>query len=365
MKGLYIHIPFCRQKCLYCDFISLSGKEHLIPEYLSALAREAEKYRGAAVDTVFIGGGTPSLLGIENIYSLFDIVYKNFSVERDAEITAEVNPESADEEKIKAFADAGVNRISMGVQSFNDAELAALGRIHNSKTAYNAACIVKKYINNFNMDIITGIPHQTPDTLLNTLETAMSLMPMHLSCYSLIIEEGTPFFDIYKDKALLPDEDTDRDMYHFTCNFLNKNGYKRYEISNFSKPGAECRHNLKYWSCNEYIGLGAAAHSYINFKRFYNTSCITDYINGNTIFVECENLSEKDRIFEFIIMGLRKADGINLAEFYNIFGTDILSLFSKEISRHIKNGFLEEENGFLRLTQSGIDVSNTILCDFV
>lgn len=221
MRGLYIHIPFCVKKCSYCDFSSYCGQEEKIPLYIEALSKEADKYRHQKIDTVFVGGGTPSIMSERDIYNLFNVINKKFIVSKDCEITVEVNPDTVAEEKIKAFCESGVNRISMGVQSFDDNELKILGRIHNAQKAEQAAEIIRKYTNNYSLDIMTGIPKQTKESLHKTLEKAVSLSPAHISCYSLIIEEGTPFYDMY-DELDVPDEDTDREMYHFTCDFLKK-----------------------------------------------------------------------------------------------------------------------------------------------
>lgn len=365
MLGLYIHIPFCVQKCKYCDFASYVGKEGDIPMYLKAAEREMQKYKGYKIDTIFIGGGTPSVLSEHNIYELSESINKNFSVSEDAEFTAEVNPDTVTDKKIKAFKSIGVNRISMGVQSFSDTELRLLGRVHDSRRAASAAEIISRYIDNYSFDIMTGIPNQTMESLKHTLDTAFSLNPSHLSCYSLIIEEGTEFYRLYEENKLnQPDEDTDREMYHFLCAYLEENGYNRYEISNFAKNNRQCRHNLKYWSCDEYIGIGAAAHSYLNSERFFNTKSINEYISGN-MQAGSEHISENDKISEFIIMGLRKTEGISTELFKSRFGKDIFSLFGDTVQKFITGGFLEERDGFLRLTGIGTDVSNSIMCEFV
>ena len=362
-RGLYIHIPFCVRKCKYCDFTSWCGKEELIPEYINAVKREASLYNGEEIDSIFIGGGTPSLMGEREIYNLFDMINSNFIIDKDCEITVEVNPDTATEDKISAFCRSGVNRISMGVQSFDDSELQTLGRIHTSEKALYAADIISRHTNNYSFDIMTALPNQTAKSLKQTLQTAISLNPAHLSCYSLIIEEGTPFYKIY-DELDLPAEDEDRKMYHMTVDFLKQNGYNQYEISNFAKPGYECRHNLKYWDCMEYIGLGASAHSYYNSERFFNTGSIDKYLSGytkeETVYIE-----EKDKISEFMIMGLRKTEGIDTDVFYKRFGKNIYELFPDVLNKYISGGFLETNGRFLRLTRAGTDVSNSVLCEFV
>ena len=262
MKGLYIHIPFCKQKCKYCDFVSFPCMEDTADKYVDALKREAEQYKGEKIDTIFIGGGTPSILTPKQIEEVTKMCFDVFDVASDCEITTEANPGTMDDDKIKAMLNGGINRISVGVQSFNDDELKKIGRIHDAKTAYNTICHLDKMgFQNINLDLMTALPSQTFESLKNTLNTAVSLPVKHISAYSLIIEDGTPIEKEYSKGLLdIPNEDTDREMYMHTVDFLGKNGFKQYEISNFAKDGYECRHNVKYWTGEEYIGLGTAAH---------------------------------------------------------------------------------------------------------
>ena len=363
--GLYIHIPFCKQKCKYCDFVSFQRMEDTADKYIDALKREAEQYKGEKIDTIFIGGGTPSILTPKQIEEVTKMCFDVFDVASDCEITTEANPGTMDDDKIKAMLNGGINRISVGVQSFNDDELKKIGRIHDSKTAYNTICHLDKMgFQNINLDLMTALPSQTFESLKNTLNTAVSLPVKHISAYSLIIEGGTPIEKEYSKGLLdIPNEDTDREMYMHTVDFLGKNGFKQYEISNFAKDGYECRHNVKYWTGEEYIGLGTAAHSYIGNCRFYNTSDINEYIGGAR--KEVIELTENDKIAEFMITGLRMNRGVSENDFKLRFGKDIKDVFGSEFDKFIKLGLMQYIDGRYSLTLDGINVSNSILCEFV
>lgn len=367
MKGLYIHIPFCRQKCKYCDFTSFTNMEGMFSEYISALTEEMEEYRAEKVNSVFIGGGTPTALPSGELKKLLQTVFKKFDISADCEFTVEANPGTIDEEKIKVLLDGGVNRISVGVQSFNDNELKKIGRIHDSKMAYNTICQLSELgFSNINIDLMTALPSQTKASLSDTINTALSLPITHISAYSLIIEDGTPLEREYsKGMLILPNEDEDREMYADTVTALQNNGFHQYEISNFAKNGFECRHNKKYWQCEEYIGLGVAAHSYIDGKRFYNTSDLSEYIGGKMHTGDELYLTERDKIGEFMIMGLRMNVGISEAEFLKRFRKCIDDVYSRELEKFVSSGLLIRENGTIRFTDRGRDISNTVLCEFV
>ena len=367
MKGLYIHLPFCRQKCSYCDFISFTNHVPDIDAYLKVLEQEMEEYRGTPVDTVFLGGGTPSILSGPQLGFLLQGVRRIFKIDQNAEITIEANPKTLSPEKIKVLLSNGVNRLSLGVQSFVDQELKTIGRIHDAKTAYTTVCMARDLgFNNINLDLMMALPGQTLKSLRQTVETALSLKPEHLSCYSLILEEGTPLYKQYQEgKVTLPKEDTDREMYHFICKRLKENGYEQYEISNFSKSGKQCRHNLKYWQCEQYIGVGIAAHSYLDHRRFANTSDFKEYLSGRFHSEDRQELSNGDEMAEFMIMGLRMLKGVNIQEFERRFNIAIEEQFGGVSAKHVKNGFLAKEGDHYFLTAKGMDVSNTILCDFV
>ncbi|MBQ3426828.1 MAG: radical SAM family heme chaperone HemW [Clostridia bacterium] len=366
MKGLYIHIPFCVKKCEYCDFVSFSGMDARHDAYIDMLIREMEAYRGENIDTVFIGGGTPTALSSKRLTRLLAAVRKIFPIARETEFTVEVNPGTATEDKISALLSGGVDRVSVGVQSFNDAELKAIGRIHDARTAYTTVIRLKAAgFNNISIDLMASLPYQTIESFNATLDTALSLPITHISVYSLIIEDGTPIQKKYQSGIYkMPDEDTDRQLYRLTGELLSSRGFNRYEISNYARAGFESRHNLKYWNCDEYIGVGLAAHSYINGVRYYNTSDMTDYLSGKYRAGE-EILSDTDKRGEFMILGLRKIEGISEAVFGRRFGMDIESVYGDIILKYANLGVLEKADGFVRLTERGLDVANTVMSEFV
>ena len=365
-KGLYIHIPFCKKKCKYCDFISYTGREDIFDKYIEKLSDEALEYKGSEIDTVFIGGGTPSLLSCEQLKKLTEIIITTFVLSDDCEFTIEANPKTLDGDKLKTLKMCGINRISLGVQSFCDNELKVIGRIHDAKTAYNTVELIKEYgFDNFNLDLMMNLPNQTKKSLSKTLETAISLNPSHISCYSLILEENTPLFEEYESgKFQASSDDYDRELYTLAKDILSQNGYEQYEISNFAKKGFKSRHNLKYWNCDEYIGLGVAAHSYLNGIRFYNTSEIDEYLNG-FYHKEETSLSNEDEISEYIIMRLRLKDGIVASEFKKRFNVDFYESYKSLIDKFINTGFMKYENNSYKLTDKGFDVSNSIMCEFI
>ena len=366
-KGLYIHIPFCLQKCKYCDFVSFCGQEEQYDLYIDKLLTEASEYKGENVDTVFIGGGTPTILSVSQLSKLFSGIYKTFHVCNGYEFSIESNPKTLDNDKLSILKEYGINRISVGVQSFNNNELKAIGRIHDAESAYNTINMIKKHgFDNINIDIMLSLPGQTEDSLYNTINTAVQLNPTHISCYSLILEEGTKLYDEYASGIYTAiDEDYDRRLYHTAADLLKNSGYERYEISNFSKSGFLCRHNLKYWNCDEYIGLGVAAHSYINSRRFYNTSDISQYLKGNFHSDDICLLNQTEKIKEYIMMRLRLCDGINDNEFFDRFGTYFSQKYFPAINKLISGGFMNKSNNSYFLTDSGFDVSNSIICEFL
>lgn len=366
MRGLYIHIPFCKQKCLYCDFVSFANKCNKTGEYLDALICEMDMYKGETVDTVFIGGGTPSVLSRGEITRLLDAINERFNISDDVEFTMEINPGTVDNEKMTAMFYGGVNRVSVGVQSFNDNELKVIGRIHNSQTAINTVKALKDTgFSNISIDLMMSLPHQTEESFKNNLEIAMTLPVNHISVYSLIIEENTPIYNKYKSGEFTePDEDMDRRLYKYTKEYLEKNGFCRYEISNYAKAGFKSKHNLKYWNCNEYIGIGLNAHSYIDGVRYYNTADFNEYLSGN--FREGgDRLSREDKMGEFIILGLRKCEGVSLEEYKTLFGEDIKNRYGDVMDKFISLGALEMAGDMLRLTDYGMDISNTVMCEFL
>lgn len=366
MKGLYIHIPFCKQKCLYCDFVSFSDKCNKTGEYLDALIKEMDKYKGEKVNTVFIGGGTPSVLSCSEITRLLDAVNEKFILSYDTEFTMEINPGTVNKEKLEAMYYGGVNRVSVGVQSFNDSELKAIGRIHNRETAIATVKALNEMgFKNISLDLMMSLPYQTEESFKKNLEIAMMLPINHISIYSLIIEENTPIYNKYKSGEFKePDEDVDRKLYKYTKEYLTQNGFNRYEISNYARKGYESRHNLKYWNCEEYIGIGLNAHSYVNGVRYYNTSDFDKYLSGKYRDGE-EVLTTEDKMGEYMMLGLRKCEGIDINEFKSLFGRDIKACYGDVVKKFITLNALEMVGGRLRLTDYGMDISNTVMCEFL
>ncbi len=339
----------------------------MIDDYIDALGREAAMYAGADIDTVFLGGGTPSVLSAGQLERLLAVINSSFKLAPGAEFSAEINPGTLSPDKIGVMINGGVNRASIGVQSFDGKELRALGRIH---TAEQAAAAVEEMraagIKNINIDIMTSIPYQTRESLMETLKTAVSLPIDHISAYSLILEEGTPLFESAENGEFTPiSDDEDRDNYDMLADFLSENGFERYEISNFAKPGYECRHNVKYWECREYIGLGAAAHSYLNGRRFYNVSELHKYIRGEFRENDVLELSAEDMASEFMIMGLRMTRGVGAEEFSRRFGRTIESVYGEKLEKFIGLGLMKRLDGRYFLTRRGMDISNSVMCEFI
>lgn len=388
---LYIHIPFCVKKCAYCDFLSAPAGELEQRKYVDALIKEIEfnqdEFSGYLVRTVFMGGGTPSVLKGEETARIFQALRGNFHVDENAEITMEVNPGTVTKEKIVQWKERGVNRLSMGLQSVNDEELRMLGRIHTYEQFLDTWRLVRAGgFDNVNIDLISAIPGQTAESWERTLRTAAELGPEHLSAYSLIVEEGTPFYDRYGKNSgntgnwpPLPDEDTERRIYEDTARILKEYGFHRYEISNYARPGYECRHNLGYWERREYLGLGLGASSLIGNQRFHNTADMEKYLNvckdmekgkeqfGRRTFLheDMEELSEKDCMEEFMFLGLRKTAGVSCSEFRKLFGKNVEEVYGEPIRRFTEQGLLKGEGDMLRLTERGIDVSNYVFSEFL
>ena len=393
--GIYVHIPFCVKKCLYCDFVSMPDRrDGLTKSYVDALLAEVAGYRGKfgckdteyVVKTVYIGGGTPSILAPFFIVRILERIKEVFDVCADAEITIEANPGTLDADRLKIYREAGINRLSIGLQSADDNELKALGRIHDLDDfmkAYEAATAAG--FDNISVDVMTAIPYQTMDSLRVTLDTITGLdpAPKHISAYSLILEEGTPFYEMYKEKkdmkteepspclhVQLPDEDMERAMYHFTVDHLKERGYERYEISNFSKPGFESRHNTAYWRRRDYIGFGLAAASCVNGVRYQNTVRIDEYINGPYLddrFEEVTVLKPEDEMSEFMFLGLRMCEGVRAGDFFREFDKELTDVYGREIQRLVKEGLLAHDGALDRyyLTDKGIDYGNYAFSQFV
>jgi len=367
--GVYIHIPFCVRKCLYCDFNSFSGKEEYFEAYKNALVSEINAFGqadGLIVKTVFMGGGTPSVLPHGFISEILNAVGKKFIVDKEAEITIETNPGTVDYEKLKSYRHDGINRVSIGVQSLSDRLLKILGRIHDKRDFSECFELVKRAgFNNINFDLMFALPSQSVKEWEETLNSAVSLAPTHLSIYSLIIEEGTPFFDMFKKGELTEvSDEVDRKMYYAAKKILRENGFSQYEISNFSKKGFECRHNIGCWKRKEYIGFGLGACSFFDNKRYHNNYDLSDYIKGNW-FGEEEGFGEKDAFAEFMFLGLRMTEGVSHKEFFDRFGVELERIFGEKIKKVIKQGLLAVNGDRLYLTDKGIDLSNVVFREFL
>ena len=372
--SLYIHIPFCAQKCLYCDFPSFARKDHLRKAYIEALNKEIislrEKHNNLEINTIFIGGGTPSVLEADELECLLKEVAK-LNMAKDIEYSMECNPGNLTEEKLEVMKKYGVNRISMGLQAKQDNLLKGLGRIHNYKTFKENFLLAKKVgFNNINIDLMFGLPNQRLNEWEETLREIISLEPAHISAYSLIIEEGTAFYNLYEnDKLKLPTEEEERKMYHLAKKILEENGFNQYEISNYAKEGKECRHNLAYWNMDNWIGVGSASASYIDGKRIKNISSVEKYINSinekREAVEEIINNSKNDNMEEFMFMGLRKINGIDENEFKKRFSMNINDVYGEILNKYIDEGLLIRESGRIFLSEKGIEISNIIMADFL
>lgn len=368
--GLYLHIPFCRSKCLYCDFCSFPRQdEEKMVEYAAALCRDLKKHatlcRDYIVDTVFLGGGTPTTLPAYLLKELMGEIYKNYNVSPTAEITAECNPVTGERELFARMRAAGINRLSIGLQSAHENELKALGRLHNFDIF--ATCFADARaagFDNISVDVMSGIPLQTPESRRETLQKVLALSPEHISSYDLIIEAGTPF--ARKRATLsLPDEEAARKMYLEGIEFLAENGYAQYEISNFAKRGYESRHNLKYWNCDEYLGFGVAAYSDFGGTRFGNSRDIEEYIKGHDITEESTTPDREERMNEYVMLRFRLCEGIDTAVFESRFGASFEEIYGKKLAPFVASGLVKQESGRYSLSQEGMLVSNAILSDIL
>ncbi len=388
MLELYIHIPFCVRKCNYCDFLSFPGNRELQEAYMAALFSEIEgrasEYKDYKVVSVFIGGGTPSVVQAKWIVKLLELLKKYYQLEKYAEITIEVNPGTVDAKMLDDYYKAGINRLSIGLQSANDVQLKRLGRIHTFAQfleTYEAARVAG--FQNINVDVMSALPGQSLDSYKDTLGQVLSLVPRpeHISAYSLIVEEGTPFAKWEEEGMLdVPDEDIERLMYEETKRILEEAGYSRYEISNYAKKGYECRHNVGYWKRVDYVGFGIGAASLVQENRFCNDNNLQNYLKHP---MECRSrlrhLCEKEQMEEFMFLGLRMTAGVSEKEFKNAFGYTLSEVYGTVIAENIQNGLLcyreevlpelecggETRNLFLALTAKGLDVSNYVMAQFL
>lgn len=361
--GIYIHIPYCRSKCPYCDFFSMRGNDNEYKKYTDIL-KENIKYWGIkiseTVDTIYIGGGTPSVIGNENISDILNCVKNNFNISENAEITMEINPESGKKLNFKNLYDSGINRISIGLQSADSNELKKLGRIHSISDVTETINLAKTAgIDNISLDIMLGIPEQNMESLKNTIDFCVESGVKHISSYILKIEENTFYYKNPK-KFNFPDDDTVSDFYLFSVDYLSGKGFKQYEISNFSVPGYESKHNLKYWNLENYIGIGPAAHSFYGNKRFYYGRSIEDFKNNKIIKDGFGGSKE-----EYIMLKLRLTKGLYINEYKKAFGEDFTEDFYKKIDIYNKAGYLNYGNGIISLTPKGFLVSNNIISDLI
>lgn len=373
--GLYIHIPFCVKKCEYCDFLSWNAGEEERQQYVAALLSEIESYRefakGYRVSTIFIGGGTPSVLLPKQMENILQKIYEIFELERRPEITVEVNPGTVDEEKLQCYKENGVNRLSMGLQSVKDEKLRLLGRIHTYQEFVESYELARKAgFDNISIDLISSVPGQTLQEWKEELETAAAQNPEHISVYQLIIEEGTPFYEKYAEHPeLLPDEETSREIYLWTGKFLKEAGYEQYEISNYAKPGKESRHNLKYWEREDYLGLGLGAASMVRNIRMSNTKDMRTYLERcdkpKTMREDVQFLEEPRQMEEFMFLGLRKTRGVSKKEFKRIFGREMDMVYEKALHKCLENGMLLEHKDRIFLSEEGTLLSNMVLSEFL
>lgn len=371
--GIYIHIPFCVRKCLYCDFVSYAKKENVVEKYIEALQKEILDWKKSNNDvkikTIYIGGGTPSCIDSKFISKILNLI----NIKNAEEITIEVNPGTINKEKLYDYKNAGINRLSIGLQSTNNELLKKIGRIHNYEQFLETYKMAREVgFNNINVDLMIGLPGQTMDDLKTSLEDIINLNPEHISVYSLILEDETPLKKMIENNILkLPEEDLERQMYWYTKDFLKINGYNHYEISNFAKQGFYSKHNMDCWEQKEYIGFGISAHSYIDRKRFGNISNLDNYIKNcieggfdkNRIIEEEQD--KKDEMKEYMILGLRKINGISIQKFENKFNENPIILFKNELNKLFNEGLIIIDGDIIRLSNKGLDFANIVWEEFI
>ena len=371
--GIYIHIPFCRSKCDYCDFYSLAGREDQMDRYqkalLAHLKETAPLAQGYPVDSIYFGGGTPSYYGAKRIKELLAHLSKLFQVEKDAEITVECNPDSVDLKSLRILRKAGVNRLSMGMQSAQEEELRAIHRIHTPQQTNQAVEAARKAkFTNLSLDLIYGLPGQTTESWKATVEHALSLIPQHLSCYGLKVEEGTPLARRVAEGEVLPDDDQQADLYLWTVGRLERAGLPQYEISNFAKPGYESRHNLRYWLTRPYIGFGPGAHSDFGGRRYSFVRDLDAYIRGvlegGDIIDSSELIPQRERCGEYLMLRLRTVQGVDGREYRHTYFMDFAPLEAR-LREVAAQGWAEEADGRWRLTPKGFLVSNQLIGDLL
>ena len=375
--GLYIHIPFCKRKCNYCDFISFSGKQELIEKYIDSLKKEINNYKinkeEYLIETIYFGGGTPSFIESKYIIEVLQELKQKFNVSKNAEITIEINPGTVDEQKLQDYYNSGINRISFGLQSTKSELLKLVGRIHTYSSFLDAYNLAREMgFKNINVDLMIGLPVQTLEDVQKDLERITELKPEHISVYSLIVEEETAIEQKINNKELyLPSENLERKMYWEVKNTLEEKGYKHYEISNFAKPKFESKHNLSCWNQEEYIGFGLAAHSYIDNKRYSNTEELEKYIvrvdvlGDPQIKTIHEIQSKEDQMKEYMLLSLRKIEGVKISDFKNRFVDNPIYIYRELLNKLVTQELIEIDIDSIKLTNKGIDLANIVWEEFV
>ncbi|QIB26333.1 radical SAM family heme chaperone HemW [Caloranaerobacter azorensis] len=375
LLGIYIHIPFCVSKCFYCDFNSYTDKSYIIKDYIKYLKKEIDLYsvelKDYKVKTIFIGGGTPSSIDSKFLCDIVNHIYKKFNLSTLIEFTVEANPKTLDKYKLKDYKNLGINRMSLGLQSFNDKLLKSIGRIHTARDFLESYDLIRKFgFDNVNVDVMFNLPGQTIKDVIDTLKKVIALKPEHISFYSLKIEEGTLFYKLYKESRLdLPDEDTERDMYHKGIELLEDNNFIHYEISNFAKHGYECKHNLIYWNVKPYLGLGLSAHSNINNKRWSNFGNFKQYFkcldNSRLPIEENEEIDIEMEMAEFMILGLRLIKGIKKSDLKKRFELNVDDIYGMQLRSLEDKGLIENKEEYIKLTKRGIDLSNLVFMELL
>lgn len=374
-SGLYIHIPFCSSKCNYCDFNSYAGKLYLEERYFNAMKKEIELYaeemKNNSIETIFIGGGTPSCINHQYIREILDMCRINFNIAESCEISIESNPGTLDLDKLTEYRSCGINRISIGLQAYQSNLLKYLGRQHSTDDFISSVQLAKRAgFSNINADVIFGIPGQTMGDWIETLKVLADLDITHISAYSLKIEEGTKFGNMLENGELTQVEDElDRNMYHYAIDYLKQNGFNQYELSNFSKEGYECKHNLIYWKCVDYLGLGAGSHSLFKCERFSNKCSVEEYIKdlekGIKPIEEQFELECSDKISEYMFLGLRLNQGVSNTDFKKLFNSDMFDLYDESFEELQRNGLIDIDGEIVRLTRLGLDLANQVFIKFV
>ncbi|MFI3167557.1 MAG: radical SAM family heme chaperone HemW [Bacillota bacterium] len=366
--GIYLHIPFCLSKCDYCDFVSFASgnKEEYITALCLDIKQKSEKYPNLCLDTIYLGGGTPSILSAVQVERILACVKEHFEISIGAEITIEVNPKTVDKEKLLAFKNLGINRVSVGVQSFENSELESVSRAHTGAEAKEVLSWVSEIFPNFSIDLMLGLPTSTMKSVFHNVKTALSFSPNHISLYGLQVEEGTVLAKKVENGLQIPREDTLADMFELVENILKENGYSHYEISNFAKTGFESRHNIGYWKLKNYLGIGISAHSLVGFERFYSPSTMAEYllaVSQNNCEISEETLSKQEAQKEYVMLGLRLGDGICFADFENMFALDFQKEYREPIAK--LQAYLQITNTHIAIPEKYFYVSNQIISEFM